>query len=628
MTIESNIVPSKTSNNAADKDALFEAQNTCETLVELGRIYAKDLADKQFLQWLENGRIESCSYTFAEIDTRARALAVTLQQALQNENTRVENNDIGNSNADKQDSYPAALIATQPGPNFIIAFFGCLYAGVAAVPISPLKKRDSSERIQPLMSDSGAKVIVADEDSAKIIEGLSEEFTPPALFTVENIDISLADNWKFPDIDANTVAFIQYTSGSTGTPKGVVVTHNSLMSNERMLAEAMNHNSETVYISWLPVFHDMGLIGNLLQAFFLGVRCIMMSPIAFVSHPIRWLEAISKYKATTSGGPNFAYDLCVSRTTEEQRKELDLSSWQVAFNGAEPIRAETIEKFTSAFANSGFKKEAMYPCYGMAECTLFVSGSPHDQAPTTLTVNKDELNFDRISIVDPNATESTNTITLVSSGITYQDCDVRIVHPGVCTELEEDKVGEIWVSSAIVASEYKNQPDLSHETFQATIQDHKQDDGPEKQFLRTGDLGFIHQRQLYVTGRSKDLIIISGRNHYPQDIELSVIKTHPEIASCHAAAFSVDIENEERLVVVLSVNSRILKKIDAEEIIQRAKRAISKEHQISLHNLVITKSRPPLTSSGKIQRRKSKQMYMYSGFDVICELNNEGTHNG
>lgn len=607
--------------NIAINKPLIEARNSCESLVELGRVYAKDIADKLFLLWLENGKTESHSFTFAELDKKARALAAILQQTLKSEVV----SDI------KRSAYPTALIVTQPGPNFIVAFFGCLYAGIAAVPTPQFNEADISERISPLMNDSDATIIVADEASAKLIG----EYTPPALITVERADESFVDQWQLPNINGNTVAFIQYTSGSTGAPKGVVVTHKNLISNERMVAEAMNHSQDTVFVGWLPVFHDMGLIGNLIQPFFLGVTCVMMPPKAFVSRPIRWLEAISRYKGTTSGGPNFAYELCISRTTEEQRKHLDLSSWKVAFNGAEPIRADTIKSFTQAFAHCGFKQETMYPCYGMAEGTLFISGSPYDEAPTTLVVDKDELSFDRISIVDPLMETSTTTTTLVSSGITYQDCDTRIVDPQICKQLDDNQVGEIWVSSTSIASGYKNLQALTNETFHATIKKDNQTDKEHKQakhqtqmFLRTGDLGFIHKHQLYVTGRLKDLIIVSGRNHYPQDIESSAIRAHIDIAGCQAVAFSVDINNEEKLVVVLYINARILKKIDPTEVIQNIKRNIAKEHQISLHNLTITQSRLPLTSSGKIQRKKSKHMYLHGGFKVIYEMNREEAGNG
>lgn len=595
-------------------NALIEAQKNSETLVEMGCFNAKHLAGEQYLVWLENGKEESHTFTFAEIDQRARALAVELQQKF---------NESG-SEVDGLEAEQSAIIITQPGPNFPVAFFGCLYAGIAAVPVSPLKKRETSARIKPLIEDSGAQIVIADEISIAALNALSEEFTPPDILSIEGTDISLADEWQFPDIDGSTVAFIQYTSGSTGTPKGVVVNHKSLMSNQRMIAEAMDHSSETVYISWLPMFHDMGLIGNLLQTFYLGVRCVLMSPHAFVSHPVRWLEAISKYRGTTSGAPNFAYDLCVARTTQEQRESLDLSSWRVAFNGAEPIRAETLARFSNTFATSGFDAGTMYPCYGMAEGTLFISGSPIGEAPTTLLVDKNELNFDRISILEPDSDDLSNAATLVSSGIMYLDCDVRIVHPGVCKELDENQVGEIWVNSTSIASEYKNKTALSEETFRATIQGESQ----SKHFLRTGDLGFVHQDQLYVTGRSKDLIIIGGRNHYPQDIEFSVTRAHRALVGCQAAAFSIDFDSEEHLVVVLYINPQVLEQIEMADIVPLIKRMIAREHGISLHNLMITSSRLPLTSSGKIQRRKSKQMYLYGGFDVVFELTKEGAING
>jgi len=587
------------------KNCQFEAKESCESFVDLGCFYAQRMANQPFLTWLEDGREESHSFTFGQLDKEARALASTLQ-IISNKKAQ---------NGTELDAYPTALIATKPGPSFVVAFFGCLYAGIAAVPIPSLKKQGDSDRILPFLNDSEAKIIVADEESAALID----DHEGVAIVRLEKVDISHADEWQRPNVGGDTVAFVQYTSGSTGNPKGVVVTHRNLMSNEKMLAGAFNHSESTVIVSWLPVFHDMGLIGNLLQAFYVGVRCILMSPQTFIAYPIRWLEAISKYKATTSGGPNFAYDLCVTRTSEEQRKDLDLSSWKIAFNGSEPIRAGTITSFTKAFAAYGFKKETMYPCYGMAEGTLFISGSQHDQAPSMLNVNKHELNFDRITIADSSSQDSDDTITLVSSGITYQDCDTRIVCPKEFRQLADDQVGEVWVSSTSVASGYKNLETLSVEMFQATIKNCDQG----KAFLRTGDLGFIHEQQLYITGRRKDLIIISGRNHYPQDIESTAIKSHVDIAGCQAVAFSIDSDNAECLVVILYINARLINMIDLDTIVQHVKRSISKEHQISLHDLVITQTRLPLTSSGKIQRTKSKQLYLHGAYDVTYEMRNK-----
>ncbi|MBL4671352.1 MAG: fatty acyl-AMP ligase [Arenicella sp.] len=589
---------------------IFESKASCESFVDLGRFYAEKMADQPFLTWLEDGKLESHSFTFGQLDKEARALAATLRLTLNK-----------SKHSDTQpEAYPAALIATKPGPSFVVAFFGCLYAGIAAVPIPSLKKQGNSKQILPFLNNSEAKIIVADEESASLIENHGDAVN----VRLDGVDISFADDWQSPNIDGDTVAFVQYTSGSTGNPKGVVVTHRNLMSNQQMLAEAFNHSESTIIVSWLPVFHDMGLIGNLLQAFYVGIPCILMSPQAFIAYQIRWLEAISKYKATTSGAPNFAYDLCVSRTTEAQREGLDLSSWTVAFNGSEPIRADTITKFTETFADCGFEKETMYPCYGMAEGTLFATGSPHDQAPTMLIVDKDELNFDRILVIEPLSEENANTITLVSSGITYQDCDTRIVCPNEFGQLADNQVGEVWISSASVASGYKNQKALSVETFQATIKNCDQG----KTFLRTGDLGFIHKQQLYITGRKKDLIIISGRNHYPQDIESTATKSHVGIAGCQAVAFSIDTDNTECLVVMLYINARLIKKIDLEGVIQCVKRNIAKEHQISLHDLIITETRLPLTSSGKIQRAKSKQMYLHGGYDVTYEMKNKDIKNG
>lgn len=588
-------------------DALSDSNNF-QTFVDLAMHHARVLADEPFLLWLERGKVESYACTFAELDASARALAVQLTQVL---SRRLASGDA---------PLPAALIVTRPGPEFVLGFFACLYAGIAAVPVHALKKNESGERLGSIIADCGAAVIITDPTSRASLEARGDMLRGVELVDVGSMDLALGPQWRRPAITTGSTAFIQYTSGSTGLPKGVVISHGNLMSNERMIAEAMNHGRETLYVSWLPVFHDMGLIGNLLQAFYLGVRCVLMSPQAFVANPIRWLEAISRYRGTTSGAPNFAYDLCVLRTTAEQRQGLDLSCWKVAFNGAEPVRKHTLDRFVGTYSVNGFRREAMFPCYGMAESTLFVTGARHDQAPTTLAVEKALLNLDMVALANERVDDPAGVVHLVSSGITYRSCQVQIVDPHAAVLLGDDQVGEIWVTSPSVSLQYMNRPDTTREILQARLSD-----GSDVSFLRTGDLGFTHEGELFVTGRSKDLIIINGRNHYPHDIELTTWSALAGVGidlavSFSVAAFGVDSRSEERLVILICLHKSMGRSFVMGDAIRAIRSALAREHGIAPFDVVAVRTRLPVTSSGKLQRNKCRQMYLSGTLDKVSSL--------
>jgi acyl-CoA synthetase (AMP-forming)/AMP-acid ligase II len=379
-----------------------------------------------------------------------------------------------------------ALLIYPPGLEFIAAFFGCLYAGVVAVPAYPPRRNQSLSRLQSIVADAGATIALT---TKTVLSNVERQFTQsPTLqalhwLATDNIASDLAQAWLQPAISSDTLAFLQYTSGSTGTPKGVMVSHGNLLHNEQMIQQAMQHTEKTIVVGWLPLFHDMGLIGNVLQPLYLGIPCILMSPVAFLQRPLRWLQAISRYKATTSGGPNFAYELCVSKITNEQRETLDLSSWDVAFNGAEPVRAETLERFATAFEPYGFRREAFYPCYGMAETTLLVSGGLKAALPVLTTVQGDALEQHRVVSASG---ENDEVRTLVGCGQTLLEQQIVIAHPDTLTRCQPPFVGEIWVWGNSVAQGYWNRPEETQTTFRAYLAD--TGEGP---FLRTGDLGFL-----------------------------------------------------------------------------------------------------------------------------------------
>src|SRR4051812_47847830 len=373
-----------------------------------------------------------------------------------------------------------------------------------------------------------------------------------------------------------------------------MVSHANILDNERMIQNAFATKPGSVIVGWLPLFHDMGLIGNVLQPLYAGVPCILMSPIDFLQRPLRWLQAISRYRATTSGGPNFAYDLCARKITPEQRAALDLSSWTVAFNGAEPIQPDTLDRFVEAFGPCGFRREAFYPCYGLAEATLIVSGGCPASAAATRCFGATHLKHHRV--VEEDATAS-DARALVGCGQALAGQSLAVVDTATLARCEPDRVGEIWLAGPSVAQGYWEQPLETERSFRARLTD-----GGEGPFLRTGDLGFIHDGEVFITGRLKDLIIIRGRNYYPQDIELAAERSHPALRAGCSAAFSVEVDGAEQLAIVLEVD-RQHRNPDAEALAGAIRMAIADQHALRVYAVVLIKHGSiPKTSSGKIQR--------------------------
>ncbi|MEM9494227.1 MAG: AMP-binding protein, partial [Myxococcota bacterium] len=338
-----------------------------------------------------------------------------------------------------------ALLLFENDINFVVTFLGCLYARVVAVPAYPPRSNHHLRRLQSLIEDAQSSVVLASPYTSTRFRQQIDEL--PALAEKRWLDLNdvnegLADQWKMPDLRSDTLAFLQYTSGSLGAPKGVMVGHNSLIHNSIMLGHAFSHTDSTVVVSWLPLFHDMGLIGNLMQALFQGVPCVLMSPVAFVQEPARWLRAISTFKGTTSGGPNSAYNLCLRRIKDEQIEGIDLSSWQVAFDGSEPIRADVVDAFADRFAPYGLRRSSMYPCYGMAEATLFVTGADATIAPKIRSVDATALEDGRIE--DANSGQPTRR--LVSCGRIWLEQEIAIVDPTTLTVCPPGRVGEIWLA--------------------------------------------------------------------------------------------------------------------------------------------------------------------------------------
>ncbi|MBW4506974.1 MAG: amino acid adenylation domain-containing protein [Scytonematopsis contorta HA4267-MV1] len=564
----------------------------CLTIVELLHYVSLAQPSLDAFIFLQDGETEEVTLTYQELDRLARRVAVQLQS--------------------KGLAGERALLLYPPGLDFVVAFFGCLYAGVIAVPAYPPRNERNTPRIKAILADAQAAIALTTTVVLPTVRSLlTQKADSSSLLwvTTDNLPQGTEYNWQQPCVNIDTLAFMQYTSGSTGTPKGVMLTHGNLMHNAAMTYTYMGHSSSCVFVSWLPLYHDMGLIGAILQPLYGRFTCILMPPASFLQRPYRWLKAISDYKGTTSGGPNFAYELCVQKITPEQRATLDLSSWSVAFNGAEPIRHDTLERFATTFADCGFRKEAFYPCYGMAEATLMVSGGVKAALPMTKTIQKTSL--ERNLVIDIQSGDK-DCLTLVGCGQTLPEQQIIIVNPETLTCCSANQVGEIWVSGASVGRGYWNRPEETQQTFRACVRDEF-----SKGFLRTGDLGFLDSNnELFITGRARDLIIIRGRNLYPQDIELTAESSHPSLRSGSCAAFTVEIDNEEKLVIVQEPEFRA--KPNTEEVITAIRQAVAEEHEVQVYAVVLIKPGSiSKTSSGKIQRRATRAKFLRNEFNVI-----------
>lgn len=544
-------------------------------LVELLQHRALHQGDDIGFRFLIDGERETLEWTYADLDRKARAIAASLQSmGLEGER---------------------ALLLYPSGLDFVAAFFGCLYAGVTAVPAYPPRRNRNMARIDAIAGDAEAKIALTTFDVLERVQTMISD--TPSLQQIrwratDQWDEDLSDSWQRPDVHGETLAFLQYTSGSTGTPKGVMLSHANLMHNSAMISYAFEHTRSGSGCFWLPLYHDMGLIGGILQPLYMGKSNTLFSPTHFLQKPVRWLQMLSQTGCTISGGPNFAYDLCVEKVTAEQKTTLDLSRWALAFNGAEPVRADTIDRFSKAFAECGFRREAFYPCYGLAEATLIVTGGYKQSPPAIKSFQVEALERNEVIETEPGAEDSRE---LVGSGGNLLDQQIVIADPETHASLGDNRVGEIWVSGPSVAGGYWKRDDLNEETFQARLDDGR---GP---FLRTGDLGFLRDGELFVTGRLKDLLIFRGVNHYPQDIEHTAQSAHEHVQHCQGAAVTIGEEGNEQLVLVQETVRR--RDLDFPAIIEAIRKKVSSTHELPVAAIVLIKTRSiPKTSSGKIQR--------------------------
>jgi acyl-CoA synthetase (AMP-forming)/AMP-acid ligase II len=573
------------------------------TLVDVLRWRAQHQPDRLAYRFLTDGETEEVDITYKELDEQAQETAAKLQSA--------------GKTGDR------ALLLFPPGLEFIGAYLGCLYGGIIAVPIyppHPARWEKTMSTFMAVVSDVSPSIVLTTSSfmsKAAILSRQGPEIKTMRWLAIDEAPVEQGAKWQEWEIKSDNITFLQYTSGSTTAPRGVMVSHGNLMYNLDLIRRYFEHSSNSRGVIWLPPYHDMGLIGGILQPLYCGFPVTLMSPLVFLQRPFRWLQAISRFKGTTSGGPNFAYDLCLRKITPEQRAGLDLSSWDVAFNGAEPINHGTLERFAEYFAPCGFRPEAFYPCYGLAEATLIVSGGSKAARPIICSFRQPGGEQKE---PDTNQVKNAGAQPLVGCGRAIMDQEIVIADPRSLTRCSPGREGEIWVSGPAVARGYWNRPDETEYVFRAYLAD--TGEGP---FLRSGDLGFIKNGELFITGRIKDLIIIDGTNHYPQDIEWTMENCHRSLRANSCVAFSIDVNGREQLVVLAEVDPRYYRMRrqnpqtpEVEGPVKAIRRAVSKNHDLGIHDIRLLKAGSIFkTSSGKIQRKACREAYLSGTLEAL-----------
>ena len=571
-----------------------------ETLVKLLMHRGSQQGANTAYTYLHDDPSQNTSLTYQELDTKARVIALRLMEL------GVEGKPV--------------LLLFEPGLDYIAAFFGCLYAGGYAVPAYPPQRAKHLPRLLSIVKDSGANVALTstflfDQIKPFINQGFAGyKLDWLTTNTLEGTVDSTA-KWTPPAVHPDTLAFLQYTSGSTGTPKGVMLTHGNLLENCEAIKVAFSLNETHRGAGWLPLYHDMGLIGQILGTLHIGFPFSLITPLQFLQKPFRWLKAMSDTKAHITGAPNFAFDLCVQKVTDEQKSQLDLSHLALAVTGAEPVRMETIRAFSKAFKSCGFREEAFYPSYGLAESSLMVTGGLCLRPVVTRRILRQDLENSK-AVLAPETSPLEKTFELVSSGFSRTSHKTIVVNPETEELCRDNEVGEIWSAGPSIAKGYWNRPDESSQVFHGLAKNNEGDPNNGR-YLRTGDLGFINDGELYVTGRLKDLMIIRGRNIYPQDVESSFQAAHKDLRPGYGSVFSIDVEGEERVVAVQEIESSASG--PAKDIFDAAFAAVSTEHELQLYAMVLLKKGElPITSSGKVQRRQARSQYLAGKLDVVA----------
>jgi acyl-CoA synthetase (AMP-forming)/AMP-acid ligase II len=558
--------------------------NLVELLCERAQRHPERLA----LEFTSDGETRDESFTYGQLHERARALAVQLQA-----------------------SAPAgerALLLYPNGPAYVSAFLGCLYAGLIAVPAYPPVSIQMAQlaRLAGVARDARPSLVLTEQalvEPMRAAQGHLPELSAARVIATDGLELASGDAWRLPQLGSDALALLQYTSGSTARPKGVMVSHDNLMANERAIRSAFGMTVDDVVMSWLPLFHDMGMIGTLLQPLYSGITSVLMSPQRFMERPERWLRAISTFKASVSGAPDFAYRLCAARIGPELAGRLDLSSWRLAFCGAEPIHAETLRAFADRFGPVGFDSKALYPCYGLAEATLLVTGGQRGGGVV-------ERSFDAQALGSGQATESTRGRVLVGCGQTQPEHELLIADPESGEVVAPGRIGEIQVSGPSVALGYFQNAEATRGSFITRR---------GRRFLRTGDLGFEHAGQLFVTGRHKDLIIIRGLNLYPQDIEHSIEERIEFVRKGRTVAFSIEVDAGEAIGIAAEVSERVQKLLDPEAACRAICERVAEVHGEPPHCVLLVKTGGiPVTSSGKLQRAACRRAWQTGKLDTFA----------
>jgi acyl-CoA synthetase (AMP-forming)/AMP-acid ligase II len=568
------------------------------SLVDVLRKRTADQPDRQAFGWWGERGIEG-SITYAALDDKARTIGAALQA--------------------KAAPRARALLLYPPGFDYIAAFFGCLYGNVIAVPAyppDPTRLDRTLPRLRAIIADAQATVVLTSSAILAFVAPVLQHAPElAALSWIATDPLTDASGWSAPLLAEEDLAFLQYTSGSTGDPKGVMLTHRNLFENAEVIRRAHDYGEHTRMVAWVPPYHDMGLIGSIIQPVYDGFPCTLMSPMTFLKKPLVWLQAITQLKATSSGAPNFAYDLCARKLTAEQRRKLDLSTWDVAYCGSEQVRKDTLDRFARTFASCGFSRSAFYPCYGLAEATLIATG------------------------VKKGAGYTVDHAGVISCGHLITGGELAIVDPDRRTRCAPGTVGEIWLSNNSVARGYWNRPDATADTFAARIE------GEAGAWLRTGDLGRLQHGELFVTGRLKELIIVRGLKHFPSDLEATIEQTQwdtPHFRPGGSAAFSAEVSSDERLFVVVEVERRQRARragnapnverrhgrdrrnrpfayrddvdaiaFDPTRVVRELRNAIAAQHGVEVSGVFLTRPGAiPKTSSGKKQRVLCRSLFL------------------
>jgi acyl-CoA synthetase (AMP-forming)/AMP-acid ligase II len=562
------------------------------TLVELLRNRAQQQPDQRAYTFLLD--VEDCEhvFTYGQLDRRARVIAARLQS-------------LGIAGE-------RAILVYPSGLEYLAACFGCLYAMAVAVPAyppNPTQLEKSLAALQNLVADARPTVVLTSsavwEQLKQCLLQASEVWSGVRWLVTDTLGDHLASYWHEPVLTNDALALLQYTSGSTAAPKGVMLSHSNILHNQQLMQEMSQHSAESTYVNWLPLHHNLGLMGCVLQSLYVGSHCVLMAPNTFLQRPYRWLEAISRFRCRSSVGPNFAYELCIEKVSPSQRASLDLSSWDLALIGGEPVRPDVLERFSRTFAECGFHREAFFPGYGMAEVSLMIAAKRQGLQPLVRRFDPQELTAGRaVDSTDPQAP------AVVGYEACLENQPLAIVHPETLRRCADGEIGEIWVSGGSVAQGYWNQPEKTTETFAAHLV------GGEGPFLRTGDLGCIAEGKLFITGRLKDLIIIAGRNHYPQDIEKSVQDIGPPTQITACAAFAVPGSlGEEQLVVAVEVDA-VATESEATVLTRTIQRAVAERHGLQATIVFLKPSGIARTAIGKIQRQPCRASYLSNALNL------------